>query len=63
MNDDVLKSVDHQKSIYEIFGDELVNRAPDKMVDLLQGFLMVAYRDSIIYVNVNQYGVVDESLL
>ena len=63
VNDDVLKSVDYQKSIYEIFGDELVNRAPDKMVDLLQGFLMVAYRDSIIYVNVNQYGVVDESLL
>ena len=46
-------------SISEMFGDEIIDRAPDKMVDFLQGNIMLAYRDLIIYCNVNDYGVED----
>ena len=46
-----------------MFGEEIIQRAPDKMIDMLQGNLMLAYRDLVIYVNVNQYGVEDERLI
>ena len=39
--------------------DDIIVRAPDKMVDILQGNLLLAYRDLLIYCNVNQYGVED----
>ena len=49
------------QSISEVYGDKLITRAPDKMIDILQGNLMLAYRDMVIYCNVNQYGVEDIS--
>ena len=65
VDDDMLTTMTaaNRKSVNEIFGDEIIMRAPDKMVDLLQGFIMVAYRDAIIYVNVNPYGILDENKL
>ena len=65
VDDDLLTTMTaaDRKSVNEIFGDEIIRRAPDKMVDLLQGFIMVAYRDAIFYCNVNPYGVVDETQL
>ena len=44
-----------------MFKDEIIKRAPDKMIDYLQGYIMVAYRNSIIYLNVSQYGIDDET--
>ena len=49
------------QSISEAYGDKLLTRAPDKMIDILQGNLMLAYRDMVIYCNVNKYGVEDTS--
>ena len=36
-----------------MLGEEIIERAPDKMIDILQGNLMVAFRDLVIYCNVN----------
>jgi len=44
-----------------MFGDEIIERAPDKMIDILQGNLMLAFRDLVIYCNINQYGIDDIS--
>ena len=41
------------KSINEEYGENMVDRAPDKMVDLLQGNLILAYRNVLIYVDIN----------
>ena len=31
------------------------------MIDYLQGYILLAYRNSIIYLNVSQYGIDDET--
>ena len=31
------------------------------MIDYLQGFIMLAYRNSIIYLDVSHYGIDDET--
>ena len=31
------------------------------MIDYLQGYILLAYRNSIIYLNVSQYGICDET--
>ena len=41
--------------------DTIIERCPDKMIDYLQGFILLAYRDFIIYCNVTEYGIDDES--
>ena len=42
-----------------MFGDKIIGRAPDKMIDILQGNIVLAYRDLLVYCNVNKYGVED----
>ena len=49
------------KSLNDMFGDKLIDRSPDKMIDILDGMILLAYRNSIIYVNVGKYGVDDFS--
>ena len=58
-----IKGIKHlkYKSVSSIFGDNLIKRSPDKMIDLLQGYIMLATQDQIMYFNVNPYGVEDES--
>ena len=51
------------RSVNEIFGDVLINRAPDKMIEFVQGFVMLAYQDHLVYFNVNKYGVEDDSYI
>ena len=41
------------KSINEEYGENLIDRAPDKMVDLLQGRLILAYRNVLIYADID----------
>lgn len=55
------KFPEDKKSVSEMFGDKIIDRAPDKMIDMLQGNLLLAYRDLVIYCNINQYGVEDTS--
>ena len=47
------------QSVFSLVGDRCVQRAPDKMIDFLQGSILLAYRDTIIYCNVDPYGVED----
>ena len=35
------------ESVYEIFRDNLITRAPDKMIDYFQGNIMLAFRNCI----------------
>ena len=36
-------------------------RAPDKMIDYLDGHILLAYRNSIVYLNVSKYGIDDDA--
>lgn len=38
-----------------------MKRAPDKMIDYVQGCILLAYRNSIIYLDVSKFGVEDET--
>ena len=49
------------RSLNDMFGDQLIDRSPDKMIDILDGVILLAYRNSIIYVSVSKYGVDDFS--
>ena len=39
--------------------DSLIVRTPDKMVDYLDGFIMFAFCDSLVYFRVSQFGIQD----
>ena len=41
------------ESVYEIFRDNLIVRAPDKMIDYFDGYIMLAFRNVIFYVRVD----------
>ena len=43
------------QSVSQIYQDSLIKRAPDKMIDYVQGFILLAYRNSIIYLNVQKF--------
>ena len=45
--------LDSDKSVSQLMGDRIIERAPDKMIDYLQGFILLAYRDFIVYCNVS----------
>ena len=42
-----------EDSVYEIFRDNLIVRAPDKMIDYFDGYIMLAFRNVIFYVRVD----------
>ena len=42
-----------EESVYEIYRDKLIVRAPDKMIDYFDGFIMLAFRSVIFYVKVD----------
>ena len=48
-----------KKSVNQIMRDDLIVRTPDKMIDYLDGFIMFAFRDSLVYFRVSQFGVQD----
>ena len=39
--------------------DRIIVRAPDKMIDITDGFIVLAFRHSLVYFQVNDYGVED----
>ena len=40
--------------------DTIIERAPDNMINYDAGFIFLAYRDTIVYCNVSQYGIDDD---
>ena len=48
-----------EESVNEIFSERIIKRAPDKMIDFLDGHILLAYRNCIMYLDVSDYGVVD----
>ena len=58
---DRARSVKDQ-SVGQIFGEAIIERAPDKMIDFLDNHILLAYRNSIIYMDVSSYGVIDNNV-
>ena len=54
-----LARTDCEESVNEIFSERIIKRAPDKMIDFLDGHILLAYRNSIFYLDVSDYGVID----
>lgn len=42
--------------------DDLIVRTPDKMIDYLDGYILLAFRDSLIYFKVSNFGVQEVEL-
>ena len=47
-------------SVSQIYEKDLRTKLPDKMVDILQGYLLIAHSGAIIYVNIKDYGIEDD---
>ena len=45
--------------ISTLFKDKIINRAPDKMLAYIKGFIILAYRDQFVYFNVGEIHGVD----
>jgi hypothetical protein len=56
-----IDNLQHYPPVNEMFSDEIIRRTPDKMIDFLEGNILLAYRDLIVYVRVSKYGVDDPS--
>ena len=39
--------------------DQIITRTPDKMVDFDHGYMMLAFRNDLVYVDCNVYGIND----
>ena len=53
---------DTYQSVGQIFSEEIIERSPDKMIDFLDNHILLAYRNSIIYMDVSSYGVIDNNV-
>ena len=42
-----------RQNVNELFGKDIIKRAPDKMIDIIDNHILLAYRNSIIYLDVN----------
>ena len=56
-----INNLDDFSNVSTFFSDKIINRAPDKMIDFLQGNILLAYRNLIISADVSEY-VRDEPL-
>jgi hypothetical protein len=46
-----------KESVSEIFSEEIIIRAPDKMIDYKDGCIWLAYREKMIYLDVSSHKV------
>ena len=46
-----------EKSVTQLFDNKLINRAPKKIIDYQNGYLLLAKGNIIIYVNVEDHSV------
>ena len=44
-------------SVSQIFKERIIRRAPDKMIEYLQDHILLAYRNSIIYIDLSRYEI------
>ena len=44
-----------KESVSDIFSDQIINSDPDKMIDYREGFILLAYRDKLIYLDVSAH--------
>lgn len=42
-------------SVSELFKSEAIKRAPDKMIDFTDGFIVLAFRNRLLYFDVSKY--------
>ena len=42
-------------NINKKFSDKIIDRAPKKMVDCMQGNVLLAYQQALFYADVNKY--------
>ena len=54
---EVLHQNDH--SLSDIMSEEIINRAPDKMLQIIDGFLILAWNTELIIINMTPHGVFD----
>ena len=45
------------KSVTEKLKEPIIVRTPDKMIDYLNGYILLAYRDLIVYINVTDINI------
>ena len=45
------------KSVTELLKEPIIVRTPDKMIDYLNGYILLAYRDLIVYINVTDINI------
>ena len=48
-----MAQTDSTNSVNSIFSTRIIERAPDKMIDFLDGFILLAWRDSLVYFRVS----------
>ena len=51
-NVNILEDYDEKKSVSQIFKNKIIQRAPDKMIDYLDGYILLSYRYHIVYLDV-----------
>ena len=51
-----------RQNVSELFGKDIIKRAPDKMIDIIDNHILLAYRNSIIYLDVSQYGIYNDDI-
>ena len=52
--------MEREKFVSEMLGNELVERAPDKMIQVQGSYLLFAWRNDLIVVNIGGQGIVEE---
>lgn len=41
-----------KKSVSQMFKNKIIQRAPDKMIDYLNGYILLSFRNHIVYLDV-----------
>ena len=49
-----------KRSVSDIMTEEIIVRAPDKMMQLVNGFLILAWRNDLIVINIDKLGILQE---
>ena len=62
MNKVSSSEVHPRQNVSELFGKDIIKRAPDKMIDIIDNHILLAYRNSIIYLDVSQYGIYNDDI-
>ena len=45
------------KSVTEIFKNSIITPVPDKSIEMIGNFIMIAFKNTIIYIDVSKHGI------